>query len=183
MTQAIIFDFGGVISVLDDKEAWEAHREALGVELGFESGVAMWSYVFEGEEWWLAKTGRISDEEFWRRLLESYGLTTREARREWVRRLYEPWGGAYPRMRQLLARLKGRYRLALLSNASDQLGTALSEEHQLGDVFDVVVISALVGLAKPAPAIYELTLARLGIPAPETLFIDDQGATRGSPRN
>lgn len=174
MTQAIIFDFGGVIAVPDDKDVWAAHREAMGVELGFESGAAMWSYIFGGEEWWLAKTGRISDEEFWRRLLEPYGLTTREAQREWVQQLYGSSGGVHPRMRELLARLKGHYKLALLSNASDWLGTALSEEYRLGDAFDVAVISALVGLAKPDPAIYELTLARLDIPAPETLFIDDQ---------
>jgi epoxide hydrolase-like predicted phosphatase len=174
MTQAIIFDFGGVVSVPDDEQTWRAHKDAMGIELGFESGAALWSYIFEGEAWWLAKTGQIGDDEFWRRLLEPCGLATLAARREWVRRLYGSFGDVHPRMRELLGRLKGRYKLALLSNASDWLGTALSEEFQLHEAFDVTVVSALVGLAKPDAAIYELTLERLGTPAPQTLFIDDQ---------
>lgn len=174
MTEAIIFDFGGVIAVPDDEAAWRAHKDVMGAELGFESGAAMWSYIFEGQEWWLAKTGRISDDEFWRRLLEPLGISTLDARRQWVRRLYGPSGGVHPRVRSLLAQLKGRYKLALLSNATDWLATALGEVHQLDGVFDVVVVSALVGLAKPDPAIYELTLQRLDIPASATLFIDDQ---------
>jgi epoxide hydrolase-like predicted phosphatase len=174
MIQAIIFDFGGVLALPDDETAWRAHLDVMGTELGFESGAAMWAYIFEGEEWGLAKTGRINDDEFWRRLLEPLGLVTLEARREWVRRLYGPQGSVHPRMRELLGRLKGRYKLALLSNASDWLETALSEEYQLDDAFDVVVVSALVGLAKPDPAIYQLTLERLGVPAPAALFIDDQ---------
>lgn len=174
MMQAIIFDFGNVIAVPEDEAAWQVHKECMGAELGFESGAAMWSYIFDSEAWGLAKTGRIGDEEFWRRVLEPWGLITRAARCEWVQRLYVPHGQVHPRMRELLAHLLGRYKLALLSNATDQLGTALYEEHQLGDFFDVVVVSALVGLAKPDPSIYELTLERLGVPAPATLFIDDQ---------
>jgi putative hydrolase of the HAD superfamily len=172
--QAIIFDFGNVIAVPDDEAAWRAHRDVMGTELGFASGAAMWSHIFKSGEWWLVKTGRLSHDEFWRRLLEPLGLTTLEAQREWVRRLYGPAGGVHPRMRELVGRLKGHYKLALLSNATDWLGTALEEEFQLGDAFDVVVISALVGLAKPDPAIYELTLERLGVLAAEALFIDDQ---------
>jgi epoxide hydrolase-like predicted phosphatase len=172
--QAIIFDFGGVISVPDDEDAWRTHKDAVGAALGFESGTALWYYIFGGEEWWLAKTGQIGDDEFWRRLLEPLGLATLAGRREWVRRLYGPFGDVHPRMRELLGRLKGRYKLALLSNASDWLGTALSEKFQLDEAFDVALVSALVGLAKPDPAIYELTLERLGTLASQTLFIDDQ---------
>jgi putative hydrolase of the HAD superfamily len=41
------------------------------------------------------------------------------------------------------------------------------------EIFDVVVDSAFVGLRKPDPAIYELTLERLGVPARAALFVDD----------
>jgi HAD superfamily hydrolase (TIGR01509 family) len=40
-------------------------------------------------------------------------------------------------------------------------------------MFDVVVPSAKVGLAKPEPEIYQLTLDLLGLKPDETLFIDD----------
>jgi hypothetical protein len=39
--------------------------------------------------------------------------------------------------------------------------------------FDLYVNSAEVGLAKPDPAIYQLTLDRLGVRPEEAIFIDD----------
>jgi len=39
--------------------------------------------------------------------------------------------------------------------------------------FDVYVNSALVGLSKPDPAIYHLTLDRLGVEAEQAIFLDD----------
>lgn len=43
----------------------------------------------------------------------------------------------------------------------------------LDDIFDVIVISGEVGLRKPDPAIYRLTIERLGVPAQECVFVDD----------
>ena len=41
------------------------------------------------------------------------------------------------------------------------------------DLFEVVVDSAFVGLRKPDPEIYRLTLERLGLPPEACLFVDD----------
>src|SRR6202011_3500220 len=41
------------------------------------------------------------------------------------------------------------------------------------EIFDVVVDSAFVGIRKPDPEIYELTLERLGKPASSALLVDD----------
>jgi putative hydrolase of the HAD superfamily len=41
------------------------------------------------------------------------------------------------------------------------------------ELFDVIVDSGFVGLRKPDPAIYHLTLERLGVQAEEALLIDD----------
>jgi putative hydrolase of the HAD superfamily len=42
------------------------------------------------------------------------------------------------------------------------------------EIFELVVDSAFVGMRKPDAEIYDLTLDRLGSPAPETcLFVDD----------
>ena len=43
----------------------------------------------------------------------------------------------------------------------------------MAEIFDVVVDSAFVGVRKPEPRIYELTLERLGVDAGAALFIDD----------
>ena len=49
----------------------------------------------------------------------------------------------------------------------------IGEVHGLVDIFDVVVSSAAVGMAKPEPDIYRLVIERLGIETGEALFIDD----------
>jgi epoxide hydrolase-like predicted phosphatase len=41
------------------------------------------------------------------------------------------------------------------------------------EMFDVVVISGEVGLRKPEPEIFALTVERLGLPAQECVFVDD----------
>ncbi|MFQ5814815.1 MAG: HAD-IA family hydrolase, partial [Anaerolineae bacterium] len=77
------------------------------------------------------------------------------------------------RMADLVRRLRGRYRTGLLSNASDVLPRLMHERYGLNGLFDVEVISALVGLAKPNPAIYQLALERLGTAPEATVFVDD----------
>lgn len=63
-------------------------------------------------------------------------------------------------------------RTALLSNSwGDQY---LRDGWQ--DMFDVVVISGEVGMRKPEPAIFEYTLAELGLPSGSCVFVDDHQA-------
>ena len=61
-------------------------------------------------------------------------------------------------------------RTGLLSNSwgDDRYDRALLEE-----LFDDRVISGLVGLRKPDPAIYELAAERLGLPPAACVFVDD----------
>ena len=43
----------------------------------------------------------------------------------------------------------------------------------IDDIFELVVDSAYVGVRKPDPEIYDLTVRRLGVPAQACLFVDD----------
>lgn len=52
----------------------------------------------------------------------------------------------------------------------------------LGEVFDIIVESAIEGLRKPDPRIYQLTCARLGVTPAETIFLDDLGVNLKSAR-
>jgi putative hydrolase of the HAD superfamily len=45
----------------------------------------------------------------------------------------------------------------------------------LGVLFDVVLLSGELGIRKPDPAIYELALRELGLPADRCVFVDDLG--------
>ena len=69
--------------------------------------------------------------------------------------------------------LRSRYRTALLSNALPNLRNLLTDKWRIDDAFHEIIISAEVGLLKPDPAIYTLTLEKLGIESQEAVFIDD----------
>jgi putative hydrolase of the HAD superfamily len=81
-------------------------------------------------------------------------------------RLYDDALPAIDRLRQ-----SGR-RLGLISNFEGWLEELLLEL-EVGDVFDVSVISALVGVEKPDARIYELALERAGVPAARALMVGD----------
>lgn len=78
-----------------------------------------------------------------------------------------------PEMVLLLQRLKPNYKIGLLSNASGFLNTLIAE-NGLTELFDAVVISAEVRVIKPDPRIYTITLEKLGVSAPESVFVDDR---------
>ncbi|MFF3084106.1 HAD-IA family hydrolase [Streptomyces nojiriensis] len=65
------------------------------------------------------------------------------------------------------------HRVALLSNSFGLDPFNPYEHVGIWDLFDVHVVSELVGLAKPDPAIYRLTLDRIGLPAERCVFVDD----------
>lgn len=170
---AIIFDYGGVLEGPTDPIAFEADLAELAREYGLPSGGALWDHLYVSPAWEKAKRGQITREAFWRDRLAALGIVSNEEIQLFKRRLFRH-RGIRPEMRTLLAELHGRYRLAVLSNTS-RVGFEeyLRKDRQLEDLLDVVISSAEVGIAKPEPAIYLLTLARLGIRPPQALFVDD----------
>ena len=73
----------------------------------------------------------------------------------------------------LIRSLRGRYKIGLLSNAWSNMRQVLDERFHVADLFDELIISAEVGLAKPDPRIYHLAVQRLNVQPSETVFIDD----------
>jgi putative hydrolase of the HAD superfamily len=78
-------------------------------------------------------------------------------------------------MIELVRELRGGgVRTALLTNNVREWEPLWrSKLPEIDELFDVVVDSAFVGVRKPDPAIYELTLERLGVSANECVFVDD----------
>ena len=67
------------------------------------------------------------------------------------------------------------HKVFILSNLNDEHFAALKAHYPFHiDFFDGVVISGLIGLAKPDHAIYEYLLKTYQLDPTETLFIDDQ---------
>ncbi|MBP2474561.1 HAD superfamily hydrolase (TIGR01509 family) [Crossiella equi] len=61
-------------------------------------------------------------------------------------------------------------RTALLSNAE---GPGPDPDSAFGRLFDILVLSGEVGVAKPDEHIYRLTAQRLGLAPEECVFVDD----------
>jgi epoxide hydrolase-like predicted phosphatase len=66
------------------------------------------------------------------------------------------------------------YRTALVTNNVAEFRSTWHTMIPVGEIFDVVVDSSEVGIRKPDPAIYRLTLERLGdVPPERSVFLDD----------
>jgi putative hydrolase of the HAD superfamily len=78
-------------------------------------------------------------------------------------------------MIELMRKLRDRgLRMALLTNNVREWEPLWRSKLPVDEIFEVVVDSAFVGIRKPEPRIYELTLERLGgIDAERCLFVDD----------
>ncbi|HUC19945.1 MAG TPA: HAD-IA family hydrolase, partial [Candidatus Polarisedimenticolaceae bacterium] len=64
--------------------------------------------------------------------------------------------------------------IGMLSNIGTTFLQQFLDSNDLRDLFDVVVTSQEVGVMKPQPEIFHLTLDRLGVKPDEAVFIDDR---------
>lgn len=71
-----------------------------------------------------------------------------------------------------LQALRGRYRLGVISDTWPSI-TRMLDYGGLTEYFDTFTFSCDVGVLKPDRRIYEDALGKLGLPARETIFIDD----------
>jgi len=83
------------------------------------------------------------------------------------------WGAMDPGTPAALERLRAAgFRLAVISNSDGRASEGLAAAGLL-DFFELVVDSALVGLEKPDPGIFTLTLKQMGLDPSETLYVGD----------
>lgn len=171
--KAVIFDFGSVLDIPEDRDDWLAQRDHLAASVGM-TGKALWKHIFVNDAWPQAEVGAMTNDEFWADRLLPLGLHSREERDDFARRLFAGRNHIHSAMRAIIERLQGRYVLAVLSNTGIRnMADWIAAEVGFPGVFDHVIGSADVGLMKPDPAIFRLTLERLGVLPAEALFIDD----------
>jgi HAD superfamily hydrolase (TIGR01509 family) len=113
---------------------------------------------------------------FWNRMAESAGLPAvsdelaeKLAAENRVRPLWDQTNGE---AHALLAHLAGRYKLGVVSN-SDGSVEATFTRLGLARWFSVIVDSAVVGVSKPDPRIFDFALKPLGASPESTVFIGD----------
>ena len=126
--------------------------------------------VFEGG--WLPRyeTGAISTIDFHRYLCENGALEMD------IDEFLQAWSAVFlPELivpEALLAALKRRYPLILVSNINESHAAHIAREYSVLDYFDHKVFSHEVGSMKPDRRIYDVAIAAAGKP-PESLFFTD----------
>ncbi len=171
--ETILFDVGGVLFKPLNDAAVRQRRETLALRLGYENANQMWNRFFTGAEWELTKTGRWTDAQMWSALLSPHGITDPLGQQQFRDQLFKDVGLG-SEMHRLILDLHGRFKLSILSNASDHLDHILNEQMKIAGYFEVIVNSHFIGVAKPERLAYEITLERLGNEPGQVLFIDDQ---------
>ena len=78
---------------------------------------------------------------------------------------------AFPQTQEVLAQLKTRYSLAVVSDAQSAYAVPELRRAGLADYFAPIVISGDYGFRKPDPRLFEAALRKLGIAAQEAIFI------------
>ena len=173
---AVIFDWGGVL--IEDPAPALFKYCANALDVGEEQYVTAFDIYMNDFQ-----IGAVTEQQFWQNMTNHLNARLGEAGRRsrvpmpkadslWT----EAFAQAYkPRqeMFSLASRLrKAGCKTAILSNTEKPVVELINKQKY--DVFDVTVFSCLEGTAKPGRKIYDLTLARLGIPAEQALFIDDK---------
>ncbi len=163
--QAVIFDIGGVLVRTTDLEPRRRWDRRFGLP---DWGVA--KIVFESPAAAAATVGQADLEAVWAaagRALDLPPADLAALRADfWRGDVYDHALPAYIRA------LRPRYRTAIISNAWPET-RAQHAPHINAETFDLILYSAEEGVAKPAPAIYQRALERLGVPAAAAVFVDD----------
>jgi putative hydrolase of the HAD superfamily len=166
MIKAIIFDFGRVISAQKPQSLFRLYEEDLRLPPGTLNPV-----MFGSKAWEEVLVGRKTIEEYWHIIGPQLGLNTSEEI-DTFRSRYRADEAINDGVLNIIHRLHGHYKLAVLSNSPPDLDQWL-EDWGVLDRFDVVFCSGDEGVVKPDPAAFEITLERLGVKPKESVFIDD----------
>jgi FMN phosphatase YigB (HAD superfamily) len=170
----LVFDLGGVVF------NWQPTvllRQVLPARATDEAGAEHWVreifQTFDPDgDWAQFDLGNVEPERLAERIARRTGLAVDE--------VMMVINGLAPHMRvkedtvALIHELKAfGHRLVYLSNMPHGLARWIEDDHPFADWFEDGIFSSRVGLMKPDPAIFRLTMDRLGMRDPAPVFIDD----------
>jgi putative hydrolase of the HAD superfamily len=174
--EAVVSDFGGVLTT-PLMEAFMALQTANDIPLeAFGTGMMRAAELNDGvQPLFELEKGAITEREFV--ALLNAGLSEAVGRQVDLDGFGDAFFAALRPNEELfgfMRHLRGRgYRMAILTNNVREWEPLWRAMLPFDEVFELVVDSAFVGMRKPDPAIYQLLLGRLGLPAPATVFLDD----------
>lgn len=167
MIKAIIFDLGGVLMT-------DIFLKQIAEDLAKQSSLSaqeIHAHLYPTEHWNLLTLGKITEDEYWDNFLKvSKTNVDKKYLTDKVRSSLYPLGHAI----RIVNLLKNHYKLGILSNHAKEWSEYMKQKFDLFKSFDQITFSCDVGLRKPDPKIYEITLQELKCDAGECVFIDDK---------
>ncbi len=163
--KAVFFDLGGVLV----RTEFQAPREHLAERLGMEYEDVI-RIVFDSETGKQASLGQITEAEHWAAVAKRLHLPGSEAQK-----LQDEFFAGDVTDRNLIDFLRGlreMYKVGLISNAWSGLRPWIVNQ-KFDDAFDLMVISAEIGIMKPDPRIFQYALEQFDLAASEAVFVDD----------
>ena len=163
--KAVLCDLGGVIALFDEETIRKrldgvARRSLTDPEVGR-------AFV---EELFRFERGELSPREFFERtdrILE-FKIPYEEFVRVWEDNFWLNPGAV-----EELKRLRGRFRLVLVSNTDPLHWKHIDRTFGVSQLFDDLVLSYEVGAIKPDRRMYVVALERAGVKPYEALYVDD----------
>lgn len=161
---SIIFDWGGIFSHSGDplshpEVIQRLKKDRNSISLGLVKAVESFS------------RGQMTSREYWRIYAKVLNIPEYSPRK--LKNLYLEYNPRH-NMLDILKSLSLKYPITLLSNLNIDMKTAIIKGLDINKYFKHMIFSSDVGLLKPELAIYHLALNALGLPASETLFVDDE---------
>jgi putative hydrolase of the HAD superfamily len=166
--QAVIFDYGEVLSGPPDEQA---HRNLLAIagveEEAFEK--AYWAHRLDYD------ADILNAQTYWQTVARDSGVRFTPKQ---IEQLTEQdaimWMNLNPAMLAWIPRIKqAGFRLGILSNMGDGVLDYLRPRFSWLDQFDWLTWSCELGVVKPDPAIYLHTVKKLNVSPERALFIDN----------
>lgn len=165
--QAIVFDFGGVLTGKPNREA---------VVTFIQESLHLSKEEFEKanqEKRFAVEQGK-TDEEFWLFFAKTKGIRLSANWTQSFKSVMKEAIGVNPQMYILVEELRKQHiPVALLSNIDKRLSN-LIRDFKFYEPFHPCLLSCEIGAEKPDPKAYEILLAHLNLPAKEIVFIDDR---------
>jgi epoxide hydrolase-like predicted phosphatase len=167
--RAVVFDIGGVLEQIAPIVQWLGPwRERLGMgEAAFESALG------RVDPDAVISTGGLTEAEYSRRYAEALGLSGAQ-QAEFMAGLWHWYCGELDQeLIAYVAGLRPAYLTGILSNSADGARREEQARYSFAELFDVIIYSDEVGVAKPDPRAYALLCAELQVAPDELVFLDD----------
>jgi epoxide hydrolase-like predicted phosphatase len=166
LVEAVVWDLGGVLVRTEDRTPRRIWERRLGLDQD-----ALEAFVFGSEISRRAEVGDAEVQDIWDDLSRRLNLSPDQ-----IAQLRQDfWRGDQldANLVERIRQLRSKHRTGLITNAFKDIRRAIEDDWHLDEIFDAILISAEIGLAKPDPAIYRMLLDQWSLDPGAAVFIDD----------